>query len=86
MAAAPNAESMAKVLGQHLTKDGKKVAKEVKGFVESEEVQKNLKKAKAYASKKMGVAQKELEKLMKKGGKQAKSMAKSGMKKVKDML
>lgn len=82
MADAPNAEAMAKVLGQSLTKDGKKVAKEVKGFVESDDVQKNLKKAKAFASKKLGVAQKELNKLVKKGGKEAKKYAKQGYKKV----
>lgn len=80
MADAPNAEAMAKMLGEQLTKDGKKVAKEVKGFVESEDVQKNLKKAKAFASKKLGVAQKELEKYTKKGMKEAKKYAKKGMK------
>ena len=86
MADAPNAEAMAKMLGEELAKDGKKVAKEVKGFVESDEVQKNLHKAKIYASKKLGVAQNELEKLMKKGAKQAKSYAKQGVKKVKGMM
>lgn len=80
MAEAPNAEAMAKMLGQHMAKDGKKVAKEVKGFVESDDVQKNLKKAKAFASKKLGVAQKELEKYAKKGVKEAKRYAKKGMK------
>ncbi len=86
MAAAPNAEAMAKMLGEQLTKDGKKVAREVKGFVESEDVQKNLKKAKAFASKKLGVAQKELEKYAKKGMKEAKKYAKKGMRDVRGMM
>ncbi len=86
MADAPNAEAMAKMLGEQLSKDGKKIAKEVKTFVESDDVQENLGKAKAYASKKLGVAQKELEKLVKKGTKQARSMAKKGAKKVKEMM
>ena len=86
MAAAPNAEAMAKMLGEQLTKDSKKVAKEVKIFVESDDVQKNLHKAKAYASKKLGVAQKELEKLVKKGAKQAGKYAKKGMKDVKGLM
>ena len=86
MAKAPNAEAMAKMLGQELTKDGKKIAKEVKTFVESDDVQKNLKKAKAFATKKLGVAQKELEKYAKKGYKEAKKYAKKGMKEVKGMM
>ncbi|MBI2635774.1 hypothetical protein HYW84_00400 [Candidatus Peregrinibacteria bacterium] len=75
MASAPNAEAMAKLLGQQLTKDGRKVAKEVKGFVESEDVQNNLKKAKAFASQKLGSAQKELKKYAKKGYREAKKYA-----------
>ncbi len=86
MAEAPNAEAMAKMLGQHLTKDGKKIAKEVKTFVESDEVQKNIGKAKTFASKKLGVAQKQLEKYAKKGVKEAKKYAKQGMKEVKNMM
>ena len=86
MADAPNAEAMAKMLGEQLTKDGKKVAKEVKGFVESEDVQKNLRKAKAFASKKLGVAQKELEKYAKKGYKEARKYANKGLKQVKGMM
>jgi uncharacterized membrane-anchored protein YjiN (DUF445 family) len=86
MREAPNAEAMAKMLGQELAKDSKKVANEVKTFVESDDVQRNLRKAKAFASKKMGVAQKELNVLMKKGAKEAKKYAKEGMKSVKGMM
>lgn len=86
MASAPNAEAMAKILGQKMAKDGKKVAHEVKGFVESDDVQKNLKKAKAFASKKLGVAQKELEKYAKKGVKEAKRYARKGVREVRGMM
>ena len=86
MVEAPNAEAMAKMLGQQLTKDGKKIAKEVKVFVESDDVQKNFKKAKVFASKKLGMAQKELEYLVKKGAKEAKKYAKKGMKDMKGMM
>ena len=86
MSEAPNAEAMAKMLGEQLTKDGKKVANEVKTFVESDDVQKNLRKAKAFASKKLGVAQKELNVLVKKGAKEAKKYAKEGYKNVKGMM
>ena len=86
MAGAPNAEAMAKLLGQHLTKDGKKVAHEVKLFVESDEVRKNLRKAKSFASKKLGVAQKELEKYAKKGMKEARKYTKKGVKEMKGMM
>jgi hypothetical protein len=77
---AKDAESAAKLLGEHLTKDGKKIAKEVKTFVESDDVQKNLKKAKKYATEKMGVAQEKLEKMMKKGAKKAASYTKKSSK------
>ncbi len=86
MSEAPNAEAMAKMLGEQLTKDGRKVAKEVKIFVESDDVQKNLKKAKAFATKKLGVAQKELEKYTKKGMKEAKKYAKKGVKEMRGMM
>lgn len=86
MANAPNAEAMAKMLGEQLTKDGKKVAKEVKTFVESDDVQRNLKKAKAFATKKLGVAQKELEKYARKGIKEASRYAKKGARNVRSMM
>lgn len=79
-------ESAAKLLGEHLTKDGKKIAKEVKTFVESDDVQKNLKKAKAYATEKLEMAQEGLGKMMQRGTKQAKKYAKKGMKEAKKMI
>ena len=62
---AKDAEAAAKALGKHLAKDGKKIAKEVKTFVESDDVQKNLKKARIYAAKKFDEAQKSVQEMMK---------------------
>ena len=83
---AKNAEAAAKILGAQLTKDGKKIAKEVKTFVESDDVQRNLRKAKTYASQKLGVAQKQLEKMMKQGAREAKKAAKRGVREVQEMM
>ena len=80
---AKDGETAAKLLGQHLSKDGKKIAKEVKSFVESDDVQKNFKKAKSFAQKKFNEAQKSIEKMVKKGGKAATKAAKTGAKQVK---
>jgi phage-related tail protein len=73
---AKDAESAARLLGKHLQHDGKKLANQVREFVESDEVQKNVTKAKKYASKKMNEAKKELNTLVKKGTKKAKKTVK----------
>jgi len=64
LATAKDAESAAKLLGKHLQKDGKNLASQVQDFVESDEVQKNLTKAKKYAEEKFVVARRELMKLV----------------------
>jgi hypothetical protein len=81
-----DAESAAKTLGMHLSRDGKKLAKEVKTFVESDDVQKNFKKAKSFAGKKFDEAQKGLKSAMKKGTKQMKAKFAKGKKAVKDKM
>ena len=63
---AKSPESAARALGKHLQKDGKKIAHEVKQFAESDDVQRNLKKAKAFASAKFGEAKKGVAKFVKK--------------------
>ena len=78
-----DAEEAAKLLGKHLQKDGKKLAGQVREFVESDEVQKNFGKAKKYASKKMDEAKKEIDELVTKGRKSTKKAAKKGVKCVK---
>jgi uncharacterized membrane protein YheB (UPF0754 family) len=73
---AKDPETAAKMLGQNLMKDGKKIAKEVQAFVESDDVQQNLKKAKTYATEKMMEAKMNFEKMAKDATKKAKKMMK----------
>ncbi len=77
---AKDPEAAAKLLGTHLSRDGHKIAKEVKSFAESDDVQKNLKKAKTFAQKKLAEAQKSVTAMMKKGGKKAAKTAKTAFK------
>lgn len=79
---AKDAETAAKALGAHMAKDGKKIAKEVKTFAESDDVQKNFKKAKTFASDKFNEAQKKLQTMMAKSGKKATTAVKNQAKKV----
>ena len=83
LAGAKDPEAAAKILGAHLSKDGKKIAKEVQEFVKSDEVQKNLSKAKKFAGKKFDEAKKELSTMVEAGTKQAKVAAKKGAKQAK---
>ena len=83
LSSAKDAETAAKILGSHLSKDGKKIAKEVQEFVNSDEVQKNLSKAKKFAGKKFDEAKKELSTMVEAGTKQAKVAAKKGAKQAK---
>ena len=64
LAEAKDAETAARLLGKHLQQDGKKLAVQAQEFVESDEVQKNWKKAKTYAQETFEVARKELTKLV----------------------
>lgn len=64
LAEAKDAETAARLLGKHLQQDGKKLAAQAQEFVESDEVQRNWKKAKTYAQDTFDVASKELKKLV----------------------
>lgn len=75
---AKDAESAAKILGRHLSQDGKKIAKEVQEFVRSDDVQKNLARAKKFAGQKLDEAKKEVAALMETGTKRAKVTARRG--------
>lgn len=66
---AKDSEEVAALLGKHLQKDGKSLAKHVKAFVESEDVQTNLTKAKSYASDHLKNASTELKKMVSDGKK-----------------
>lgn len=75
LAKADDPESVAKALGKHLQKDGKKIAKEVQAFLESEDVQGNITKAKGYAKQKCDEASGELKKMVGTQTKKAKGAA-----------
>ncbi len=77
---AKDAETAAKSLGSHLAKDGKKLAKEVKTFVESDDVQKNFRKAKHFAAVKLTEAQHQFRKMVKQGGTAASSAVRNATK------
>jgi hypothetical protein len=83
LAKAKDAEAAAKILGKHLSHDGKKIAKEVQTFVKSDEVQQNLTKAKKFAEKKLSLAKREVMEFMDSGVHEAKKMAKKGVKEAK---
>ncbi|TSC59819.1 MAG: hypothetical protein Greene041662_390 [Candidatus Peregrinibacteria bacterium Greene0416_62] len=80
---AKDAEAAAKILGKHLSHDGKKIAKEVQEFVKSDDVQKNLTKAKKFASQKLDEAKKEVAAFMETGAARAKVAAHKGAKQAK---
>lgn len=80
---AKDAEAAAKILGKHLSHDGKKIAKEVQAFVRSDEVQRNLTKAKKFAEKKLDLAKREAIDMMDSGVKEAKRAVKKGAKEAK---
>lgn len=90
LAKAKDAEAAGKVLAKHLAKDGKQVGGELKRFVESDEVQENLTKAKKYAMEQAKELQKNAMSLVQQGQKQATSYAqktaKKAVKKVKKKL
>ncbi len=51
LSGAKDAEEAGRILAKHLQTDGKKIGHEVKNFVESDVVQKNMKKAQTYVTK-----------------------------------
>ena len=73
---AKDPEHAARILGKHLQQDGKKLAKDAQSFIESKEVQDNLKKARKFAEQRMNDAKKQVEVFMKKGQKKAVSAVK----------
>ncbi|MDP7069185.1 MAG: hypothetical protein QF815_01555 [Candidatus Peribacteraceae bacterium] len=77
IANAKDGEEAAKLLGLHLQKDGKRLAKQVQEFVRTDEVQRNVKKAKKFAQKKVDDAKKELDSVIDTGSKNAKKVVKN---------
>lgn len=64
---AKDPEHAAKLLGKHLQQDGKKLAREVQTFVQSDDVQANLGKAKKFALQTLGEAKKQVKGFMQNG-------------------
>lgn len=80
---ATDAEEAARMLGKHLQKDGKKLAKHVKEFVDSEEVQENITVAKEFARRKVADAKREIKTMSRKSASSAKKGAKKAATKAK---
>jgi hypothetical protein len=76
---AKDAEVAAKLLGKHLQKDGKKLAQQLKEFIDSDEVQSNIKHAKAFATRKMEEAKDEFTSLVNEGAAKGAKAAKKGV-------
>lgn len=81
LSGAKDAETAAKILGKHMKEDGEKIGKEVWSFVQSDDVQNNLKNAKKYAEKQFNEAKKQVQTYMKKEQKELKKAVKSAAKK-----
>lgn len=79
---AKNAEDAARILGKHLQRDGKKVGDQVRDFLESPDVQKNVEKAKAFVQRSINTMQKEVTHAVKKGEVRARRTARKTAKKV----
>jgi hypothetical protein len=73
---AKDTEAAAKSLGKHLQRDGKKIAEQMRDFVESEDVQANLTKAKSYTKDRVDEAKQELNKMVDTGTDKAKKTVK----------
>lgn len=67
LAGAKDPETAAKLLGKHLQKDGKKIGAQLQEFMESEEVQGNVQKAKMFTRQKFNEAKAEMKSLAKEG-------------------
>jgi len=80
---AKDAEAAAKTLGKHLQRDGRKLAKEVQTFIESDDVQRNLVRAKKFALAKVEEAKKQAHSLLQAGQSRATQAAVRGMKSAK---
>jgi hypothetical protein len=86
LANAKDAETAAKLLGKHLQRDGKKVAKQVQEFVDSDDVKQNIGKAKKFANQKVSQAKKELKGLVDEGSAKTKRAVKTGKTKAKNAV
>ncbi|TSC58421.1 MAG: hypothetical protein Greene041619_645 [Candidatus Peregrinibacteria bacterium Greene0416_19] len=84
LAKAKKPEDAARVLGKYLQKDGSKVVKDVQAFVQSDDVQQNLQKARQFAQGRFREAKQGFREIVTRGekvvGRGAQSMAKMAKK------
>lgn len=78
---AKDAEDAAKIFGQYMQQDGKKLAKQVREFIESDEVRTNMVKAQKFVADKAKEAKKEIESYVKEGKKTSAKSVKEAVKK-----
>ncbi len=71
-------EQAAKALSRHLAADGKKIGREVKEFVESDDVQRKLKEAKQFTLEKFEQGKEKMQELVNRGEKQAEKAVRKG--------
>ncbi len=83
---AKDAESAAKILGKHLSKDGEIVAKEVKQLAEQHNLDEKIAEGKKFVQKYYDTAKSEAKKYVNLGLKEAKKVTKKATKKVKNAL
>jgi len=83
LSSAKDPEEAAKLLGKHLQHDGKKLAQQIQDFVGSEDVQRNVGKAKRFAKQKVDDAKAELDELFQEGKSKAKQSVRRVAKKAK---
>ena len=73
---AKSAEDAAHVLGKYMQRDGQRLGKQVKELIHSEEVQRNVQKAKAFVQRSVDGATKEIQALTARGKDRAKTAIK----------
>lgn len=83
---AKDPEQAARLLGKHLQQDGKKLAGQVREFIESDEVQKSVDKAKKAAKKTLEDAKTELKKTTEHGKKAVNEQMRAGVKAAKSKI
>lgn len=80
---AKDAESAARTLGKHLQRDGRKLAREVQSFVESDDVRRNLGTFKTFARLKADEAKQQIQTFFEHGVEKTSKASRSGAKAVK---
>lgn len=78
---AKDADAAGKILAKHLKQDGKQIGKEIKEFVDSEEVQSKFKEARTYVKENVKKAKEDLKGMVQKEKSSSPKAAKPAFKK-----